>query len=98
MSNTELERLARIRMHITGETLERAMAVLEGHAPPSESHTGPGAAADTGADAAGDHEPGEAAPPSADAADSVEAGYGSEHAPRRDEQRTPPRRGHLRGL
>ncbi|WP_189098675.1 hypothetical protein [Streptomyces kronopolitis] len=97
MSNTELERLARIRMHITGETLERAMAVLEGHASPSESHTGLGTAADTGADAAGDHEAGEAAP-SADAADSAEAVDGSEHTLRRDEQRTPPRRGHLRGL
>ncbi|MFJ9417643.1 hypothetical protein ACIRPT_26240 [Streptomyces sp. NPDC101227] len=32
MSHTELERLAKIRMQITGETLERAMAVLEGHA------------------------------------------------------------------
>lgn len=84
-------------MHITGETLERAMAVLEGHASPSASHTGSGAAADTGADAAGDHEPGEATP-SAEAADSAEAGDGSEHAPRRCEQRTPPRRGHLRGL
>jgi len=31
VSHTELERLARIRMQVTGETLERAMAVLEGH-------------------------------------------------------------------
>ncbi|MEE4418237.1 hypothetical protein [Streptomyces bugieae] len=32
MSRTELERLARIRMQVTGETLERAMAVLQGQA------------------------------------------------------------------
>ncbi|MFD8542268.1 hypothetical protein [Streptomyces sp. NPDC059649] len=50
MSRTELERLARIRMQVTGETLERAMAVLQGqttdpapedpevsHAPPEDN-------------------------------------------------------------
>ncbi|MEV6566600.1 hypothetical protein [Streptomyces kronopolitis] len=93
MSNTELERLARIRMHITGETLERAMAVLEGHPAPPEPHTG----RDTGTDTTADRDTEEAIPP----ADSAEAGRacdGSEHAPRRDEKRTPQRRGHLRGL
>ncbi|MEU7639732.1 MULTISPECIES: hypothetical protein [unclassified Streptomyces] len=30
MSHTELERLARIRIQVTGESLERALAVLRG--------------------------------------------------------------------
>ncbi|MFE0186455.1 hypothetical protein [Streptomyces sp. NPDC058989] len=36
MSRSELERLARIRIEITGETLERAMAVLGGELTPPE--------------------------------------------------------------
>lgn len=77
-------------MHITGETLERAMAVLEGHASPSAPHTGP----DTEAEATADREAGETAPP----ADSAAAGDGSENAHRWDERQTHRRRGHLRGL
>ncbi|MEU5208912.1 hypothetical protein [Streptomyces sp. NPDC020742] len=45
MSRSELERLALIRIAVTGETLERAMAVLTGHPadpePQSPSATGP---------------------------------------------------------
>ncbi|MEU5019104.1 hypothetical protein AB0G60_17080 [Streptomyces angustmyceticus] len=41
MSRSELERLARIRIQVTGETLERAMAVLEGQMthPPAPAGT-----------------------------------------------------------
>lgn len=83
-------------MHITGETLERAMAVLEGHASPSAPHTGPDTEADATVDreAGEDGEDGEDAPPS----DSEAAGDGSKNAHRRDEIQTHRRRGHLRGL
>ncbi|MFG2140782.1 hypothetical protein [Streptomyces sp. NPDC048650] len=71
MSHTELERLARIRMQVTGETLERAMAVLVGHA--AESEPDPvdahGDAALSSADRTA--EPDESA---ADAADAAEEG------------------------
>ncbi|MGW8969928.1 hypothetical protein [Streptomyces platensis] len=50
MSRTELERLARIRMQVTGETLERAMAVLQGHTTAATSPSEP----DANPDAAGD--------------------------------------------
>ncbi|WP_414505358.1 hypothetical protein [Streptomyces sp. NEAU-L66] len=100
MSRTELERLARIRMQVTGETLERAMAVLEGHtttpAPHSERASKPDAAENS------DRENGEAENGEAEQAGTVgEANEGtadSEKASRPDARRTPQKRGHLRGL
>ncbi|MGY4988024.1 hypothetical protein [Streptomyces nigrescens] len=100
MSRTELERLARIRMQVTGETLERAMAVLEGHTttptPHSERATKPDAAANS------DRETGEAENGEAEEAGTVgeanESTADSEKASRPDARRTPQKRGHLRGL
>ncbi|MGY5127235.1 hypothetical protein [Streptomyces nigrescens] len=100
MSRTELERLARIRMQVTGETLERAMAVLEGHTdaptPHSERATKPDAAENS--DLENDEaENGEAA--EADTAgETNESNAGSEKASKPGTRRTPQKRGHLRGL
>ncbi|WP_143048004.1 hypothetical protein [Streptomyces sp. 2314.4] len=93
MSSTELERLARIRMQVTGETLERAMAVLEGHAATPEPNSEPDAATED----TGNSEVNEADAPN-EASDGSDGSDGSENAPRRDEGRTPKRRGHLRSL
>ncbi|MFK0295856.1 hypothetical protein ACIQU6_36035 [Streptomyces sp. NPDC090442] len=41
MSHTELERLARIRIQVTGESLERALAVLRGDTADVEATTNP---------------------------------------------------------
>ncbi|WP_329331577.1 hypothetical protein OIU81_35200 [Streptomyces sp. NBC_01454] len=85
-------------MQITGETLERAMAVLEGHA--SSSAPSPDPEPDTRAGATGDREANEAGPRT-DASDGSDGSDGSdamENVPRRDEKRKPQRRGHLRGL
>ncbi|MFJ5797714.1 hypothetical protein [Streptomyces decoyicus] len=94
MSRTELERLARIRMQVTGETLERAMAALEGRTTTpgsqSEPHTDPdpGPASD---------ENGEANAADVDSAHG-ESNAGGENATTPDGRRTPKRRNHLRGL
>ncbi|MCF3142559.1 hypothetical protein [Streptomyces platensis] len=110
MSRTELERLARIRMQVTGETLERAMAVLEGHSTAATSQSEP----DTKPDAAGNSEldKGEAEisevenggveegradePGSADATNVSDPDTGNTSKP--DAWRTPQKRRHLRGL
>ncbi|WP_399096552.1 hypothetical protein ACGH2B_29480 [Streptomyces sp. BBFR2] len=42
MSSSELERLARIRMQVTKETLEAAMAALQGHPVAPETDSGAG--------------------------------------------------------
>ncbi|MFI7102232.1 hypothetical protein ACIBK8_23075 [Streptomyces sp. NPDC050161] len=42
MSQSELERLARIRMQITKESLERALAALQGHPIPDGEEPQPG--------------------------------------------------------
>ncbi|AWN25271.1 hypothetical protein DKG71_03395 [Streptomyces sp. NEAU-S7GS2] len=88
-------------MQVTGETLERAMAVLEGHttttpAPHSERATNPDAAENS------DRENGEAENGEAEEAGTVgeanESTADSEKASRPDARRTPQKRGHLRGL
>ncbi|MFD8325479.1 hypothetical protein [Streptomyces lydicus] len=99
MSRTELERLARIRMQVTGETLERAMAVLAGHSTTPDSEPEPEtthpAGLGTDADEQGEQ------PDGADASETTpeagpapgtgrSAGPGTGHPPHR--------RSHLRGL
>ncbi|UYB44456.1 hypothetical protein SLV14_007547 [Streptomyces sp. Je 1-4] len=100
MSRTELERLARIRMQVTGETLERAMAVLEGHAttptPHSERATKPDAAGNSDLEN-GETEDGEAGETHT-VGDTDESNADSEKASKSDARRTPQKRGHLRGL
>ncbi|MFD3417376.1 hypothetical protein [Streptomyces decoyicus] len=98
MSRTELERLARIRMQVTGETLERAMAALEGRTTAAGPQSGPHAAPDSGPapDPAPD-ENGEAGPPGVDGAQG-ESNEGGESATMPHGRRTPKRRNHLRGL
>ncbi|MFF3544959.1 hypothetical protein [Streptomyces platensis] len=107
MSRTELERLARIRMQVTGETLERAMAVLEGHTTATASQSEPDAKPDVagnsdldngeakvengGIENGGADEPGTAGATNESDAD-------SEKASKPDTRRTPQKRGHLRGL
>ncbi|MFI1351743.1 hypothetical protein ACH4UR_36535 [Streptomyces lydicus] len=99
MSRTELERLARIRMQVTGETLERAMAVLAGHPTTADSEPEPetAPAAGPGADA---DEPGEQ-PDEADPSETTPEG-GPVPGPGRsagpDTGHPPRRRSHLRGL
>ncbi|MGW1373228.1 hypothetical protein ACWD6P_02980 [Streptomyces sp. NPDC002446] len=104
MSRTELERLARIRMQITGETLERAMAVLGGEltVPKPQSAREPGSEAESGPDEAADirdtgatSEAGEAIEADADA---TAPGPAADPEPDRDRQRKAQRRTHLRGL
>ncbi|MEW9519838.1 hypothetical protein [Streptomyces tubercidicus] len=101
MSRTELERLARIRMQVTGETLERAMAVLEGQTtastPQSTSVTTRlGAAEGIDLDN-GEAENGE--PDEADPAVATDKSNGDpEKASKPDARRMSRRRGHLRGL
>ncbi|MEU7435803.1 hypothetical protein AB0B07_33935 [Streptomyces sioyaensis] len=77
-------------MQVTGETLERAMAVLEGHAATPEPNSEPDAATED----TGNSEVNEADAPN----EASDGSDGSENAPRRDEGRTPKRRGHLRSL
>lgn len=87
-------------MQVTGETLERAMAVLEGHTtahtPHSERATKPDAAESS------DRENGEAENGQAEEAGTVgetdESNTDSEKASKPDARRTPRKRGHLRGL
>ncbi|WP_260640468.1 hypothetical protein [Streptomyces angustmyceticus] len=98
MSRSELERLARIRIQVTGETLERAMAVLEGQM------THPPAPADTEAepDPAGNDEVRRLRMDGESKDEAPEDDEGT--TPRRrlalpdDGRRTPPKRNHLRGL
>ncbi len=65
VSRSELERLARIRIQITGETLERAMAVLGGEVTPPEPANEPSSASghDTEPDNSGAEIDDEAAAP-----------------------------------
>ncbi|MFI1740967.1 hypothetical protein [Streptomyces sioyaensis] len=71
-------------MQVTGETLERAMAVLEGHAGTPEPKSEPDATTeDTG---------------NSEVNEADEASDGKDDAARRDGGRTPQRRGHLRSL
>lgn len=74
-------------MQVTGETLERAMAVLEGHAGTPEPKSEPDAATED----TGNSEANEADAPN-------EGSDGKDDAARRDGGRTPQRRGHLRSL
>ncbi|AJC60918.1 MULTISPECIES: hypothetical protein [Streptomyces] len=84
MSHSELERLARIRIQVTGETLERALAVLRGDATESDT-TGPDPAPDLTSVSDSESDPEAAAAADAQQADA------SPRFPR-------PRRSHLRGL
>lgn len=97
-------------MQVTGETLERAMAVLAGHTTGPTSHPEPDAQPDTAGN--NDLDNGEAEigrvqtsgtengradePGTADAPHECDAG--SEKASKPDARRTPQKRGHLRGL
>ncbi|MEU3989614.1 hypothetical protein AB0F24_14770 [Streptomyces platensis] len=110
MSRTELERLARIRMQVTGETLERAMAVLQGHTTAATSQSEPDAKPDAAGSSVlhngeskiskvenGGVENGRADEPgTAGAANESDADTGK--ASKLDVRRTPQKRGHLRGL
>ncbi|WP_143179711.1 MULTISPECIES: hypothetical protein [Streptomyces] len=84
MSHSELERLARIRIQVTGETLERALAVLRGDATESDT-TDPDPAPDLTSVSESESDPEAAAATDAQQADA------SPRFPR-------PRRSHLRGL
>lgn len=102
VSRTELERLARIRMQVTGETLERAMAALEGRTTAPGPQSEPQADPDPDAGSA-PTENGEAN--AVDVADVIdvdsahgESDGGGENATMPDGRRTPKRRNHLRGL
>lgn len=79
-------------MQVTGETLERAMAVLEGHttAPTSQSEpdANPDVAGNNDLDNGEDDESGAAG----------ESNEDTEKASQPDARRTPQKRGHLRGL
>lgn len=87
-------------MQVTGETLERAMAVLEGHAttptPHSERATKPDAAGNSDLEN-GETEDGEAGETHT-VGDTDESNADSEKASKSDARRTPQKRGHLRGL
>lgn len=74
-------------MQVTGETLERAMAVLEGHAGTPEPKSEPDAATED----TGNSEVNEAD-------EASDGSDGKDDAARRDGGRTPQRRGHLRSL
>ncbi|MEW1750697.1 hypothetical protein ACIQU1_21500 [Streptomyces angustmyceticus] len=98
MSRSELERLARIRIQVTGETLERAMAVLEGQMthPPAPTD------AEAEAEPAGNDEVRRL---DADGESKDEDTGGDEPTRARQRlplpdggRRTPPKRNHLRGL
>ncbi|MFJ9469129.1 hypothetical protein [Streptomyces caniferus] len=95
MSRSELERLARIRMQVTGETLERAMAVLEGQmtypSPSAASGAEPDPAESGEVTQAGPVGEGEGQERSEDTRDSKPLALP-------DSRRTPPKRNHLRGL
>ncbi|MFG2290731.1 hypothetical protein ACGFOU_32210 [Streptomyces sp. NPDC048595] len=87
MSRSELERLARIRIQITGETLERAMAVLGGELTPLGGELTPPEPANELSPASGhDTEPDDSDAETDDDA----AAPGSRQKPQR--------RNHLRGL
>ncbi|WP_435602258.1 hypothetical protein [Streptomyces sp. bgisy130] len=92
MSRTELERLARIRMQVTGETLERAMAVLAGHTTAPTSQSEPDAKPDVAGN--DDLDDGTADEPGAVG----ESNEDSEKTSKPEARRTPQKRGHLRGL
>ncbi|MFG2859116.1 hypothetical protein [Streptomyces sioyaensis] len=77
-------------MQVTGETLERAMAVLEGHAGTPEPKSEPDATTED----TGNSEVNEAD----EASDGSDGSDGKDGAARRDGGRTPQRRGHLRSL
>ncbi|MEU8784376.1 hypothetical protein [Streptomyces sp. NPDC048637] len=100
MPRTDLERLARIRMQVTGETLERAMAVLEGHTaaptPQSEPATEPDTAESSDLENA-EAENGEA-DEAGTASETNQSNAVSEKASKPNTRRTPQSRGHLRGL
>jgi hypothetical protein len=97
-------------MQVTGETLERAMAVLEGHTTAATSHSGPDATPDVTGN--GDLDNGEAKvskvengeiesggadePGTAGVTNESDADSGKASKP--DARRTPQKRGHLRGL
>ncbi|WJY36033.1 hypothetical protein QT196_01360 [Streptomyces sp. P9-2B-2] len=110
MARTELERLARIRMQVTGETLERAMAVLEGHSTATTSQSEPDAKPDAvgnsyldnGTAEIGKVEDGGVEEGQADESGSALATNDSDadtgNASKPDARRTPQKRGHLRGL
>ncbi|MFG2827398.1 hypothetical protein ACGFWI_08045 [Streptomyces sp. NPDC048434] len=93
MSRSELERLARIRMQVTGETLERAMAVLGGQTPSSASPSEP----DAEPDPAENGEVSEAGTDSEGTEDRRNT-WGSGKVTMPDGRRTPQKRNHLRGL
>lgn len=95
-------------MQVTGETLERAMAALEGRTTAAGPQSGPHAAPDpdSGPDPApasgpapdpAPDENGEAGPPGVDGAHG-ESNEGGESATMPHGRRTPKRRNHLRGL
>ncbi|QHC23078.1 hypothetical protein [Streptomyces sp. GS7] len=95
MSRNELERLAKIRMQITGESLERALAVLRGDTtePAPDTDPGPGPTSEA--------EP--ELPPAPAPADAGNATAAPDTSPDRPEPPDPPdgthpRRPHLRGL
>ncbi|WP_405835367.1 hypothetical protein OG528_00970 [Streptomyces platensis] len=110
MSRTELERLARIRMQVTGETLERAMAVLQGHTTAATSQSEPDAKPDAAGNSDLDNREAEIGkvenggiengradePGTAGATKECDGDTGNASKP--DARRTPQRRGHLRGL
>ncbi|MEU5600063.1 hypothetical protein [Streptomyces lydicus] len=99
MSRTELERLARIRMQVTGETLERAMAVLAGHPTTPDSEPEPETAPPAGLGADAD-EQGEQ-PDGADTSETTPEGGpapGTGRSAGPDTGHPPRRRSHLRGL
>ncbi|MGW3008626.1 hypothetical protein ACWC9R_07265 [Streptomyces sp. NPDC001219] len=109
MSRTELERLARIRMQVTGETLERAMAVLESHTARTTPQPGPASqphSAEISGGEEGEQETSQAENDRGDEAGTVselgatgeESAADSAQAPKPDAPRSPRRRGHLRGL
>jgi len=92
-------------MQVTGETLERAMAVLEGHSTAATSQSEPdvkpdavgNSYLDNGMAENGGVEEGKADEPgSARATNESDADTGNASKP--DARRTPQKRGHLRGL
>ncbi|MFJ6749389.1 MULTISPECIES: hypothetical protein [unclassified Streptomyces] len=57
MSNSEMERLARIRMQVTGETLASALAALQVHSAPADDDAQPLEAPRTGGHRTHDTQP-----------------------------------------
>ncbi|UKY47727.1 hypothetical protein [Streptomyces inhibens] len=107
MSRSELERLARIRMQVTGESLERAMAVLQGHPtdsgpepepePGREQELGQGPGLGRGLEPESASEPDENG--AVDDTGTSSEGSEADATPAEPDARpTPQRRSHLRGL